>query len=96
VAVEACGAHELVDLTREQRKVVNGGGAHGGRQQRSELAFPASMACSSSSNLMLEEEVTMTTFPPGLDDVDGVRRWVMMASRDDGWRVKARAEQSEG
>jgi hypothetical protein len=54
------------------------------------------MAYSSSSNLMLEEEVTMTTFPPGLDDVDGVRRWVMMASRDDGWRAKARAEQSEG
>jgi hypothetical protein len=60
-----------------------------------ELACPVSMAGSSSSNPVLEQEVTTASFSPDLDGVERARRWPMMASRDGGRRVEARAEQSE-
>jgi hypothetical protein len=59
VVVQACGVHKLVGLTGEWQKVVDGSGVRHG-----ELSCPTSMVSGSSSNPVLEEEVTTMSFPP--------------------------------
>jgi hypothetical protein len=66
VAGQSCGAHELIGLTGEQQKVVDDGGARGGRRWCGELACPALMAGGSSSNPVPEKEATTTSFSPRL------------------------------
>jgi hypothetical protein len=52
VVVQVCGAHNLIGLTEEWRKVVSDGGADRGRRWRGKLCCPASLAGAPGRNSM--------------------------------------------